>query len=286
MDDPLSQRLFGYYNGRYLPTEDIRLPVYDLLILRGLGVFDYLRTYHRVPFLLDDHLERFFRSADEMEIAHGISPDHLRDVIYHLAAISPLPESAFRLLLTPGMGDHSLMPGHPSLVVLTEAIHPFPAQWYQTGIAAKTISFDRYRPLAKSIMYSQAVLELALARQEGFQEVIYKTGEYLTEGTTCNLFFIRQNELITPSNLVLHGTRRRFVMNLAGDCGFSVLERPVSVHELSSFQECFITSTTREILPVCSIDHQTIGSGKPGPVTRMLHQTYTVRVMKESGTPS
>lgn len=284
MDDSLIPRLFGYYNGRYLPTGDIRLPVYDLLILRGLGVFDFLRTYHRVPFLLDDHLDRFFRSAEEMEIEPDCSKAHLKEAIYHLAAISPLPESAFRLILTPGMGDHSLVPGQSSVVVLTEAIHPYPQSWYETGISVKTLHFDRYRPLAKSVMYSQAVLELAHAKKQGFQEVIYRSGEFLTEGTTCNLFFCRDGIVVTPDQFILHGTRRRFVMDLAVKAGFTVEERPVSVSEIGSFTDCFITSTTREILPVCRIDSLVIGTGTPGSVTCRLRQAYQSAVQLTNGT--
>lgn len=265
--------LSGYSDNHLLPVSEIKLPVQDLLIFRGLGVFDYMRTYQRKIFLLDDHINRLLSSADRMGLHHHWLFDQLRDKLLHLAELSPLSESAFRIILTGGLGAHSLEPGPARLFILTEPVHPYPAEVYRTGIRAKLFSFDRYRPEAKSITYSQAVLELAEAKKEGYSEVIYHSGEWVTEGTTCNFFGIRNGVLITPEDGILKGTRRNFILSYAEEM-LPVEIRPVSLAELEKLDEAFLTSTTREILPVTSINRFSVGSGKPGAFTARLHEHY------------
>lgn len=266
-------QLNGYFNETLLPVSEIRLPVNDLLIFRGHGAFDYMRTYNRKVFLLEEHITRLFASADRMGLHHHWLFSQITQKIQFLAEHSPLSESAFRVILTGGMGSHSLEPGPANLIILTEEIHPYPANSYTNGINAKLFHYDRYRPDAKSITYSPAVLELAEARKDGFSEVLYHNGKEISEGTTCNFFGIRNGTLITAEDGILKGTRRNFILSFA-EKYCKVELRPVSVDELAHLDEAFVSSTTREILPVTDIDHISIGNGQPGTLTRQLHSAY------------
>ncbi|MCA0446699.1 MAG: aminotransferase class IV [Bacteroidetes bacterium] len=265
--------LNGYFNDTLLPVSEIRLPVNDLLIFRGLGVFDYMRTYNRKVFLFEEHITRLFASADRMGLHHHWLFSQISQKIQNLADQSPLPESAFRVILTGGMGSHSLEPGPANLIILTEEVHPYPAIAYDKGINAKLCHYDRYRPDAKSITYSQAVLELAEAKKDGFSEVLYHNGNEISEGTTCNFFGIKDGTLITAEDGILKGTRRNFILSFA-EKYCKVEMRSVQLDELSHLDEAFVTSTTREILPVTGIDHISIGNGKPGDLTQKLHSAY------------
>lgn len=269
--------LKGFFNDQLLPVAEISLPVNDLLIFRGLGVFDYMRTYNRKVFLLEEHITRLFASADRMGLHHHWLFSDITKKIQLLADQSPLQESAFRVILTGGLGTSSLDPGPANLIILTEHVHPYPATAYKYGINAKLFHYDRYRPDAKSITYSQAVLELAEAKKDGFSEVLYHNGKEISEGTTCNFFGIKNGILLTAEDGILKGTRRNFILSFAEK--FAKVEfRPVRLDELHSLDEAFVTSTTRELLPVTAIDHITIGNGKPGKLTQTLHADYLARL--------
>lgn len=269
--------LKGFFNDSLLPVSEISLPINDLLIFRGLGVFDYMRTYNRNVFLLEEHINRLLASAERMGLHHHWLFMQIVQKVHFLAEQSPLPESAFRIILTGGMGTHSLEPGPAKLIILTEEVHPYPDSAYKNGINAKLFHFDRYRPDAKSITYSQAVLELAEAKKDGFSEVLYHNGSDISEGTTCNFFGIKNGTLITAEEGILKGTRRNFILSFA-EKFVKVEFRSVVLEELSTLEEAFVTSTTREILPVTAIDHISIGSGKPGQLTQTLHSEYLARL--------
>lgn len=265
--------LLGYFNDTITPTNDITLPIHDLLIFRGLGVFDYMRTYNRIPFLLDDHLQRLLTSAKVIGINHNETYETLKKKVLHLSDVSPLPESAFRLILTSGMGKSSLEPGIGQLVILTEEVHPYPDENYLLGVKAKIIHYDRYEPISKSITYSAAVVELSKAKSEGFQEVIYSNAGRITEGTTCNFYAVIANKLVTIDKDIVFGTRRKYILSFANDI-LPIELREINLTELGNIQEAFVSSTTREVMPIIQLNQQTIGSGKPGHFTLQLMKRY------------
>lgn len=269
--------LTSYFNDEILPVSEIKIPVNDLIIFRGMGAFDYMRTYNRKPFLLDDHISRFLFSCDQLGLIHRFTKPDIEKKINYLARISPLPESAFRMIMTSGMGNTSLEPGEPSLIILTEEVHPYPKSAYEEGIKAKLFQYDRYLPTAKSLTYTQAVIELQKAKKDGFSEVIYHSNGMITEGTTCNFFIVNHGKLMTPGKNILAGTRRKFILSWAHEL-IPVEPRHLYLDDLKTATEAFVTSTTREILPVVQIDDQLIGNGKVGEVTKKLHQIYLSKI--------
>lgn len=274
----MKTKLPAFLNSTLLSDSEISLPVQDLTIFRGMGAFDYMRTYQRKPFLLTDHLTRFLQSCHLLGILHDETIESLEKKITTLAELSPLDESAFRIIMTAGIGNHSLEQGKGTLIILTEAVSPYPKTVYENGIKAKLLDFERYLPLAKSLTYTQAVVELQIAKKEGFSEVIYHSNEMLTEGTTCNLFLVNHGKLMTPGKNVLLGTRRKFILSWAHQI-LPVEPRHVYLDDLKTATEAFVTSTTREILPVVQIGNQIIGDGKVGSFTKQLHTEYLKRIM-------
>ena len=273
----MKTKLPAFLNNTLLSDSEISIPVQDLTIFRGMGAFDYMRTYRRKPFLLTDHLSRFLNSCFLLGIYHDETMETLTDKISKLAEMSPLDESAFRIIMTAGIGNHSLEQGKGTLIILTEAISPYPQSVYENGIKAKLLDFQRYLPLAKSLTYTQAVIELQTAKKEGFSEVIYHSNGMLTEGTTCNLFLVNHGKLMTPGKNVLLGTRRKFILSWSHRI-LPIEPRHLYLDDLTTATEAFITSTTREILPIIQIGDQIIGDGKVGEVTKKLHQEYLKQI--------
>lgn len=272
--------LTAYFNNEILPVSEIKIPVNDLIVFRGMGAFDYMRTYNRKPFLLDDHINRFLFSCEQLGLKHGFTKPDLEKKIKYLSEISPLEDSAFRMIMTSGMGATSLEPGESSLIILTEEVHPYPKSVYEHGIKAKLFQFDRYLPTAKSLTYTQAVIELQKAKAEGFSEVIYHSNGMITEGTTCNFFIVNHGKLMTPGKNILAGTRRKFILSWANELIPSE-PRHLYLEDLKTATEAFVTSTTRELLPVVQIDDQVIGDGKVGEITKKLHQIYLGKIENE-----
>lgn len=273
----MTNSLPAFFNDNLLPADEIRIPIHDLTIFRGMGVFDYMRTYNRKPFLLDDHIDRFLGSCEHLGLNHSFTKSGLIEKIKLLAEKSPLSDSAFRLIMTSGMGATSLESGKSSLIILTEEIHPYPKSVYENGIKAKLMQFERYLPLAKSLTYTQAVVELQKAKSEGFSEIIYQSDKMISEGTTCNFFIVNHGKLITPGKNILFGTRRKFILSWAHQL-IPVETRHIYLDDLKTASEAFVTSTTREIIPVVQIDDQIIGDGKVGNWTKKLHEIYLSKI--------
>lgn len=271
--------LHGFLNQTLVDQSTITVSIQDLTIFRGMGVFDYMRTYHRKPFLLEDHIRRFLNSCRLLGLQHDESDNSLTDKINQLATLSPLDDSAFRLIMTAGMGNHSLESGKGNLIILTEPISPYPKEYYENGIKAKMLDFTRYLPQAKSLTYTQAVIELGKIKKDGFNEIIYHTGNMITEGTTCNLFLVQNNKLVTNEEQVLLGTRRKFILSWANSI-LPIEIKNLTQDDLKTASEAFITSTTREILPIVQLDNQLIGNGKVGEWTKKLHHVYLQKIEK------
>lgn len=260
--------MYCYINGKILPFQQASLSLDDLGVLRGYGVFDFLRTYNGKPFLLDEHLTRLQNSAKEIGLAPPAKPK-LKIIIKELLAKNGLAESYIRIVLTGGKTSDGLTPSSPTLFVLIEKLKPLPELLYKKGIKLMTHNFLRDVPRAKTTNYLTAVKLQKQKKKVGAFEILYVDNGKVLECTTSNFFLFRNSTLITPKENVLMGTTRNFVIKLAKQ-KFRVEEHDVSLAELRSATEVFITATNKEILPVVKIDNRTIGNGKVGTHTKYL----------------
>ncbi len=270
-----------YVNGNFLPADQATLPVNDLSIVRGYGVFDYTRSYHGKPFKLHEHILRLERSAQAIALKLPWSTTELEAIVQATFDRNDFPDAGIRIVLTGGPSDDLMTPHHqPSIVVMITPIKSSVTAQQAQGVKVTTVAMDRILPTVKSINYMGAVMAVEAAKRQGAVEAIYRTADgRLTEGTRANLFVLRGKQLITPKTEVLAGITRAVVLEIAED-DFEVQESDIFYTELASYDEVFITSSTKEILPVVQVDDLQIGDGKPGSRTLKLvdlFRTYVER---------
>ena len=272
-----------YVNGSFVPPTQAMLPLNDLGIVRGYGVFDLLRTYGKTPFRLRDHIHRLESSASQIGLGLPWSTEELEDVVLQTYARNDIPDASIRIVVTGGPSTNFMTPqGNPSLMVMVHPVAPYPASYYSQGSKAVSTLIERTMATVKSLNYIGAIMAMNDAEKTGAVEAIYLDAhDRLTEGTRANLFVVRGERLITPREGVLKGITRQVVMEIATN-DFEVVEHPIHYHELSVIDEAFLTSTTKEILPVVQIDEHVIGTGKPGPKTQRIIELFNAYVQSVS----
>lgn len=268
----MAQPLY-YVNGDFVPADQARLPVNDLSIVRGYGVFDYTRSYGGKPFKLHEHILRLQRSAAAIELELPWSTAELTAIVQETFTRNGYPDAGIRIVATGGPSSDFMTPqGNPSLMVMITPITSSQAAAQASGVKITTVEMDRVLPTVKSINYLGAVMAVEAAKRAGAVEAIYRTREgIVTEGTRANLFVFKGNQLITAEQDVLAGITRAVIFEIASD-DFEVIQGPVLYEEIrnGTVDEVFISSSTKEILPVIQVDEIQIGNGKPGPKTQKL----------------
>lgn len=265
-----------YVDGQFVPENEARLPVTDLAVLRGYGIFDFLRTYNGFPFHLKDHLERLGRSARLIGLPLRHSLGSMAEIVRETLARNNHAESNIRLVMTGGDSSDGISPGESQrLLVMVTPVKPMPAEWYSQGVSIVACHVERFMPGAKSINYIPAILCQHEAHSRGAVEAVYADRDgYLLEGTTSNIFALRGDTLVTPPcERVLPGVTRQVVLSLANK-EFDIVERKLHKDELRLVDEVFLTSTVKEVTPVVKVDAVHIGDGLPGEKTRRIMELF------------
>lgn len=261
--------LFVLINNDLLAWEDARLHIADLSFQRGYGIFDFFKVVNGRPVFLEDHLDRFYYSAEAMRLTPVPERKALAEQLGRLMAANQLPESGIRLTLTGGFSPDGYTPVTPNLVITQQPLQ-LAREVSSTGIAVITHAHQRQLPHIKSIDYLMAVWLQPVVKSSAAQDVLYHNHGFITECPRSNIFIVNQaGELVTPGKHVLHGITRKKVLELAEGM-LPIVEREIHLEELMQAREAFITSTTKHILPVCSVDGMAIGDGQPGPVAQAL----------------
>lgn len=265
-----NRKLFACLNQELLPLENTFLHVSDLSIQRGYGVFDYFKCQDGRPLFLDDYLERFYASAQLMELSVPVSADELKATIGQLVQKNMLASSGVKMILTGGYSENGFDPGKPNLLLIEQPLTlPTQAQMEQ-GI--KVISHDYVReiPAAKTINYTMGIRLIKKIKASGAEDVLYHQKGVISELPRCNFFLVRQDDtIVTPAKEILRGITRKHVLKLAGKI-YRAEEGTVTLDDLATAKEAFLTSTTKRILPIVQIGKMVIGNKKPGPVTASL----------------
>lgn len=262
-------KLIAWMNGVYLPLEEVKVGYNDLGLLRGYAVFDFLRTNNRVPVFFEDYLNRFFQSAEALRLTMPLSEEGIRNVVRKLVELQPQPEMGLRFLLTGGYSEDAYTVEAPNLIISPVPIKPVP-QILPDPVKIITHPFERQLPEVKSINYTMGILLQQEVKAANAFDVLYYGEQGVTEFPRSNVFIVsREGFLQTPANAVLKGVTRKHVIQAAVNL-LPVQEKNISLSELYGAAEIFITSTTKKIIPVISVDNQLIGAGKPGPVALQL----------------
>ena len=272
-------RLVYYVDGEYVPEDQATLPLGDLAVVRGFGVFDFLRTYDHAPFMLREHLQRLARSAQQIGLDLPCSLFEIEAIVEETNERNGLSDVAIRIVVTGGLsGDFMLPQGRSSLAVMVHPISPCPEKLYRDGAAVITTDVERTMPTVKSLNYMGAIMAVREAEKVGAVEAVYRTPDgYVTEGTRSNLFLIRGGKLFTPKEGILPGiTRMAAIEAVAGE--YDVIETRLTYEDLLAADEAFLTSTTKEILPVSRVDDRTIGCGRAGECTLDIAERFRALV--------
>ena len=260
-----------YVDGKFLPADQAMIPVDDLAILRGIGVFDLLRTYTGKPLFLKEHVERLENSAREINLQLPWSHQQICRVVMDTLARNSVDEANIRIIVTGGSSPDFMTPtGRPRLIVLVTPLPKLPEWWYVKGVKVITMRAGRRIPGAKSIDYLPASMALRKAQAQDAIEVIYlDQQDRALEGTTSNLFIFNGDTLVTPGQGILSGVTRKAVLEVARKL-YAVEIRDLTVRELLKADEVFITGTNKGLVPVVQVDDTRIGQGRPGPRTQAV----------------
>ena len=289
-------------NGRLFDGERAVISVFDHGFLYGEGVYETLRTYHGEPFLFDRHMRRLRASAGMLSLEvpplNGEIERRLRETMQAAGLGSgtgpgssgTFHEAYLRILVTRGIGELTYDPracGEPTIVIIAkEQVDP-PREAYERGVTVALVGIVRNHPgSVNPIIKSNNLLNNALAMQEAFKRGAFEgvmrnyRGE-LAECTTANIFVVKDGAALTPplDAGLLAGITREFLFDIGGDVGVRVAERVLRDEDLFGADEAFLTSTTREIVPIVKVDGRVIGTGRPGPVTLKLLDAFRQRAL-------
>lgn len=269
-----------YLNGTYVPYEEAVIPVEDRGFLFGDGIYEVVRIYGGRPFALEAHLRRMRRSAAELHLPWPETAADLPAVIHRLVAENGHREAMAYMQITRGVAPRAHpfpRAAQPTVLVLSRTVTPLPAAAYEQGVDAITTPDIRWhRADIKTINLAANVLAKQEAVEKGAHEALFVRDGVIIEGSSTNVFAVREGTLITfpLSHLILAGITRGIVLELAREAGYPVREEPIFLSDLPRLQELFVTGTLSEVLPIVRVDGKEIGTGRPGPITRALMQKY------------
>lgn len=279
-----------YLNDRFVKEEEAVVSVFDHGFLYGDGVYETIRSYGSRIFMRDQHLARLRRSADAIGLTIPI-PEHRWPALLHEAMTRndvghERTDAYLRITISRGAGDIGLDPALcpiPTLVIMTKPLHPPPPEQYRIGVNLIVARTRRNLPSALSPQIKATnFLNNILAKREAiaagaFDSILLNWESHLTECTVSNLFFVRAGRLCTPALAcgLLDGITRDIVLRLAREAQIPVDEGHFGIETLNQAEECFLTNTTMEVMPVTMVDGHPVGDETPGPLTQQLHRLFS-----------
>lgn len=280
-------------NGEITNGAEAKLSVFDRGFLYGDSVYEATRTFDRIPFRLERHMDRLFESARMISLVPTLSKEDIKKELLKTIAASPHENHTVRIVLTRGtnseLGLDPELSGPNNLVIFTKAIAPNPDWWLTRGLSvifAQKI-LNETGALPKTGNYQENMLAFKKAKESGVHDALMVNAQgFVTEGTTSNAWIIKDGHLLTPplSAGILEGLTRKTLFEMQEKLHLPVplIERNLTKKDFLEADECFLTSTTRNLVPVTSIDGQKIGNGLPGKLTGELLRAYLRYVQNNS----
>ncbi len=277
---------FYSVNGELLPVEAAKLRVDDLSILRGYGLFDFFLARRGRPLFFEDYLDRFLRSARLLHLSVPYDRPTLKRMVLDVLAANGEPDAGLKLVLTGGYSPDGYTPAvTPNLVILQSPLPVYPARRYEEGVKLMGHAYHRTLAAAKTINYIMGVYLIPEMRAAGAEDVLFHAGGQVYETTRANFFAVMADGTVaTPGAGVLEGITRRKTLDIARK-RYPVAERALFLSELAGATEAFLTSSTKQIMPVTQVDDVVIGNGRPGPVTRDLMAALDAEIERYLSAP-
>lgn len=281
-----------YLDGKFVDGADAKVSVFDHGLLYGDGVFEGIRLYGGNVFRLEEHLERLEYSAKAIMLEVPLTREQLSWATCETCRQNGLSDAYIRLVITRGPGDLGLAPWlcpKPSIFIIASKISLYPQEYYDNGLAIVTVPTRRIGPAAlpptiKSLNYLNNILGKLEAKQFGALEAIMLNEQgYVAECTADNVFIVHKGEIITPASSqgALRGITRSTIIDIAKELGIPLRENDMTRYDLWCADECFLTGSGAEVIPVVKLDGRTIGNGKPGPITQRVLAAFRKRVLVE-----
>jgi len=274
-----------YINGKFYDKPDAKISVYDHGLLYGDGVFEGIRVYNRKVFRKHEHIERLYESARHIDLTIPLEYDAMMLALEETVKVNEKENGYIRLIVTRGAGSLGLDPRRceAQVIIIVDDITLYPAELYENGLKIITSSLIRNHPNAlnpriKSLNYLNNILAKIEAIRAGVLEALMLNhkGE-VAECTGDNVFIVKKGVLKTPTpdSGILEGITRNLVLELAHAAKVPVQECTMTRHDIYVADECFLTGTAAEVIPVIDCDGRMIGNGRPGPITKMLRERFT-----------
>jgi branched-chain amino acid aminotransferase len=283
-----------YIDGKYYSKDDAKISVFDHGLLYGDGVFEGIRMYNGRIFRLEDHLDRLYDSARTIDLCVPMTKEEMAEAMKETIRRNNLKNGYIRPIVTRGIGDLGLCPTKcpkPTVIIIAIEWGAMYGDLYEKGLRAVTVSVRRnpacaLPPNVKSLNYLNNILAKIEANCKGGDEAImFDMAGHISEGSGDNIFIVKNGIIYTPPTLNnLKGITRLVVLELAEQLGITLNESNIGYFDLYTADEVFVTGTAAEVAPIVYIDGRSIGSGKPGPVTRQLMAAFRAVTEKE-GSP-
>jgi branched-chain amino acid aminotransferase len=284
-----------FIDGKYYDERNAKISVFDHGLLYGDGVFEGIRAYNGRVFKLKEHIDRLFYSAKAILLDIPLSHAELMKATIETCRKNKTRDGYIRLVVTRGVGTLGLNPRsckQPTVIIIAGKIHIYPPEQYKRGMKIITVPTTRnlhsaVNPAIKSLNYLNNILAKIEANNSGYEEAVMLNAEgFVAECTVENIFIVKNGALFTPplSAGALYGITRQTVIELAEAAGLKVSEPNLTRYDLFNADECFLTGTGAELIPVVKIDGRVIGAGRPGKITRKLVEDYHA-LTKVSGEP-
>ena len=284
-----------FIDGKFYSERDAKVSVFDHGLLYGDGVFEGIRAYNGRVFRLKEHIDRLFYSAKAILLTIPMSHEKLCAAVVASCRMNKIRDGYIRLVVTRGVGTLGLNPNrckNPSVICIADKIQVYPPELYARGMDIVTVPTVRnlhsaLNPAIKSLNYLNNILAKIEANNAGVEEAVMLNNEgFVAECTADNIFIIKGGQLMTPplSAGALYGITRGVVLDLAAAAGMKVSEPNLTRYDLFNADECFLTGTGAEVVPIVKIDGRVIGTGKPGAITKKLVTEYHA-LTKATGEP-
>lgn len=280
-----------WLNKGLVNEEDAKVSVFDHALLYGDGVFEGMRSYSKKVFRLQEHLDRLWESAHSLCIEIPMTKKEMEDAVYETLKANDIVDGYIRLVVTRGNGTLGLdahLCSNPIVIIIARGLSLYSEELYVSGMKLVTASTIRMPSFSastrvKSLNYLNNILAKMEAHRAGCEEVLMLNHRgNVAECSGDNIFIVRRGVLLTPPTdaCILEGITRNAVLEVAAQLGIEAKEQNFTRHDIYIAEECFLTGSAAEVIPVTELDGRVIGSGKAGPITRQILDAYRVLVRK------